>query len=143
MQWRPAVRSRVTVICVVLLAACQQKSPEEKLVKDVGPAISWAASLQFAAEKWLANSAPNAFVRASAEAGEKAFEKAKKSVAESKADSKLRSVIGAQIDAANDAAGDLRDAVKRGDRRAGARVIARFASAHEALEKIEKESGGE
>jgi hypothetical protein len=136
MQWRPAVRSRVIVICAIFLTACQQKSPEEKLIKDVGPAVSWAASLQYTTEKWLANSAPKAFVRASAEAGEKAFEKAQKSVAESKADSKLRSAIATQLDVSRDAANDLQDALKRGDRRAAAHAMTRFASAHEALEQI-------
>jgi hypothetical protein len=138
MQWRPPVRPHVIVICVVLLTACQQKSPEEKLIKDVGPAVSWAASLQYTTEKWLANSAPKAFVKASAEAGEKAFEKAKKSVAESKADSKLRSAIASQLDVSRAAAHDLQDAVKRGDRRAAAQAMARFASAHEALEQISR-----
>ena len=57
----PAVPVRYALIFLLLAGCGGGKSPEEKLLKDVEPAVSWVATLQLAGEKWLGNSVPTRF----------------------------------------------------------------------------------
>lgn len=121
------------------LAACGSKSAEQKLVEDADSAISWTAALQMTGEKWLANSVPSSFVRASIEAAQKEFQKTSKAVAESPADKHLRDAIAAQLEVSRRAADDLKQATEQRDRHRVAEAAARFHAAYEALHAIEDE----
>jgi hypothetical protein len=108
-------------LILLLLAGCSSKSPDEQLTKDVGPAMSWVATLQFASQKWLVNSVPTLFVRAAAGNAKKAFDKARKSVEQSRADDRLRDRIRRRLDEGS----RLADALEKGDRRLVAEALRR------------------
>jgi len=55
------------IFLLLLVAACSQQTADE--------ASSWIATLQFTGEKWLANSVPTSFVRATIDSADKALEK--------------------------------------------------------------------
>lgn len=95
-------------LAIALLAACSHKSPEEKLQKDFEPVKSWSATVQFAGEKWSANSVPAAFVRATIDAAEKEYDKAGKSIDESKAQKELRDQLRQELEASRAAAERLK-----------------------------------
>src|SRR5437762_13266303 len=93
---------------IALLAACSHKTAEEQLLKDFEPVKSWAATVQFAGEKWTANSVPTAFVRATIDAAEKEFDKAAKTIDESKARKDLRDQLRDELEASRAAAERLK-----------------------------------
>jgi hypothetical protein len=130
-------RHHVLILCAAL-AACRQQSPEQKLLKDIDPAASWIATLQFAGEKWLANSVPTQFVRATVHAAQKDLKKTTRTVDQSQASQSLRDTVRHQIDAATAAAAVVDRAVQDDDRRTVAMSVQRFAAAHEVLRKLER-----
>ena len=121
------------------LAACGNQPPDRKLIKDIGPAISWVSALEFAAEDWLGNRVPSAFMRESLKSADQVLEKARQSVDQSKASEPLRNAVAQQLRAGADAAGELKAAVTRGDRAGVGRARARLAAAYEALHRIEEQ----
>src|SRR5579872_3297842 len=54
---------RTIVLLLALLAACAAETPQKKLFGELDSATSWMATLQFAGEKWIANSVPDSFLR--------------------------------------------------------------------------------
>lgn len=53
---------RKVLVVALLLASCTHDTPQQALAKQLRPAKSWAASLAFIGEAWLANSVPSRFV---------------------------------------------------------------------------------
>src|ERR671928_285206 len=106
------------IVAAAAFLACQQKSPEEELLKKVEPAGSWLASLQMTGEKWAANSAPTSFVRSSAGAARKAFEKAAEATDRSQASPELRAALRRLIGEAQAATAGLERAARTADRQA-------------------------
>lgn len=96
------------LFAIVLLAACSHKTPEEQLLKDFEPVKSWSATVQFAGERWSANSVPNAFLRATIDSAEKEYDKAGKAIDESQARKDLRDQLRRQLDASRAAAEQLK-----------------------------------
>src|SRR5207253_2571121 len=92
-----SVHVRYALIFLLLAGCGGGKSPEEKLLKDVEPAVSWVATLQLAGEKWLGNSVPTRFVRAAASSAQKSFDRAKRSIERSPAKKELRDQLRQQI----------------------------------------------
>ena len=129
---------RYHVWCAILLiAACSHKTPDQKLLEAAEPAASWIATLQMTAEKWLGNSVPSRFVRATVDAANAAFEKSGKDVARSDARQELRDAIKRQLEVAQAASGDFKQAVGKNDRRTVASCAQRFAAAHSALQQLQ------
>jgi len=93
---------------ILLLAACSHKTPEEQLLKDFEPAKSWSATLQFAEERWTANSVPTAFVRATIDAAEKEFDKTARTIDQSQARKDLRDQLRRQLESSRAAAERLK-----------------------------------
>jgi hypothetical protein len=131
------MRRHLAFFLCAALAACRQQSPEQKLLKDVDPAASWMATLQFAGEQWLANSVPTRFVRATVHAAQKDLKKTTRTVDESQASQSLRDTVRHQIDVTTAAAAAVDRAVQDNDRRTVAISVQRFAAAHEVLRKLE------
>lgn len=127
------MRTAVALALALLTAGCGQ-SPDEKLKKDVEASVSWVATLQMAAEKWLSNSVPTRFVRATIGSAQKDFAKTKKTLEQSKASPDLRRTIRQQIEIADGAAAKLRAAIESGDRETAGIAVSQFAAAHDALE---------
>jgi len=96
------------LLATVLLAACIRKTPEEQLQKDFEPVKSWSATVQFAGEKWSANSVPAAFVRATIAAAEKEYDKAGKAIDDSQAQKNLRDQLRHELDLSRAAAERLK-----------------------------------
>ncbi len=119
-------------------AACAHKTPDQQLVHSVEPAISWVATLQFAGERWLANSVPSSFVRASAGAAEKDLEKAAGTIDQSQARKELRDALRDQLAESHDAAEQLKSAIDRNDRRSATVSVRRFAAASAVLQRLQK-----
>jgi hypothetical protein len=95
-------------LAIALLAACTHKTPEEQLQKDFETVKSWSATVQFAGEKWSANSVPAAFVRATIDAAEKEYEKAGKAIDASQAPKDLRDQLHRELDVSRAAAERLK-----------------------------------
>jgi len=114
---------RLLVVALLLAAACSQKPPDEKLLDDVQPAASWAASLRFMGEKWLANSVPTAFVKNSADAARKSIEKTAKQIDQSQASAGLRQALRRDAVEVMQAAEQMEAAVDKGDRSGVERAI--------------------
>jgi hypothetical protein len=96
------------LLAIALLTACSHKTPEEQLLEAFGPAKSWAATLQFAEERWTANSVPSAFVRATIAAAEKDFDKTAAAIDKSQARKDLRDHLRHQLASSRAAAERLR-----------------------------------
>ena len=96
------------LLVIALLAACSHKTPEEKLQKDFEPVKSWSATVQFAGEKYDANSVPRAFVRATIDAAEKEYDKAGKAIDESQAQKDLRDQLRRELESSRAAAERLK-----------------------------------
>jgi hypothetical protein len=91
------VRLLSVALVALLLAACGGGKPDEA-------AKSWRATLQMTAEKWVDNSVPARFVRATCDSAQKAL----------KENPEAAPVLAA--------ATKLRDAAERGDRNAARRI---------------------
>ena len=131
------VRSRLVAL-LILLVACTHKTPEQKLLDDVDSAVSWVGTLQFAGEKWLSNSVPSSFVRATVDGAKKDFDKTTKTIAKSPARKELRDSIGNQIELAQAAAEHVKEAIEKNDRRTVAKAVRQFAIASAALQQLEQ-----
>src|SRR5205807_7562313 len=94
-------------VAFILLAGCDRKDADETLIKDVSPAISWVATLQFAAESWMRSDVPRLFVRLDVDHAQTVFDDASKIVARSPASRSLRDDIRRQLAIAHPAAEDL------------------------------------
>ncbi|HEX9942546.1 MAG TPA: hypothetical protein VGG03_11045 [Thermoanaerobaculia bacterium] len=125
----------------VLLLACQQKSPEEKLLKSVEPAGSWVAALEMVGQKWAANSVPTSFVKNSVSAAGKEFEKVAREAAKSQARPELRAAVRGLVAEAQAAGEGLKRAVEANDRGAVARDVGRLSALRARFETLTK--GGE
>ncbi len=135
------MRQHLLFVAMVLLAACSRKTPEQKLLDEVHPALSSVATLQFAGESWLTDRVPTAFVRRSATAAENALDAATKSLEQSPARTTLREGIRRQLEVAHAAAEQLRQAIENDDRRSVRESIQRITSANAALQRLaQKES---
>ena len=95
------------LVAALLLVACGGEKPEDA-------ADSWTATLQMTAEKWVGNSVPARFVRATCGSAQKALEQAAKKAGDNETRKKIEKAIAA--------AGKLRDAAEHGDRNAARQV---------------------
>ncbi len=96
------------LLAIALLAACSHETPEEQLQKDFEPVKSWSATVQFAGERWTANSVPAAFVRATIDAAEKDYDRAGKAIDASQARKDLRDQLRRELEASRAAAERLK-----------------------------------
>jgi hypothetical protein len=126
------------VLLTLLITACAQKTPDQKLAADIGTATSWVATFEFTCDRWLSNRVPSSFVRDALKPGVKALEKAEEKVDQSKADQRLRATVRQSLQSAHAAAADVRRALDRGDRDAVAQARSRFATAYAALHEAEE-----
>lgn len=131
------MRRHFVFFAIAILAACGHKTPDEKLLDAADPVASWSATLQLAAERWLGNSVPSSFARATVDAATKAFDKTGKEVAQSQASGHLRNAVKVQLDNLQAAAGDFKQAIEKNDRRTVAACAHRFGEANRALQQLE------
>jgi hypothetical protein len=129
---------RVAAVVVLLLVGCRHKSEEEKLVKALGPAKSWAASLAFMGQAWLANRVPTSLLKHSVDTTRKEIGKARKAVDKSKAPDALRSHCRGALDQIADAAASIEHAVETHDVRSLSREIARCRRVYSDLDALEE-----
>jgi len=108
---------RHLLLALLLIAACNPQPVEQ--------ASSWVATLQLTGERWLGNSVPASFARATIDAAVQALQSAD------------RSDIAPQVAVARAAAGDMQNAIEKNDRRAVARAVQRLAEVHAQLQKAE------
>jgi hypothetical protein len=94
------------ILLLLLAAACSQPTADE--------ASSWIATLQFTGEKWLSNSVPTSFVRATIDCADKALAK----VSDPK--------VTGEVSEARAAAQSMRQAIDKNDRIAVANLVKRF-----------------
>jgi|SRR5829696_2996478 len=134
-------RCGLAVLAALALIACQQKSPEEELLKKVEPVGSWLATLEMLGQKWAANSVPASFVETTVSAARKAFEKAAEEAAKSAARPELRAPLGQLVSEAEAASAGLRRAVEAGDRPGVARQVALLAGLHARFEALRAPPG--
>jgi len=132
--WRR--RCGLAVLAAVALLACQQKSPEEELLKKVEPVGSWLATLQMLGEKWNANSVPTSFVKTTLSAAGKEFEKAAEEAAKSRARTAVRDPLRQLVAEAQAASADLRRAVEADDHPGVVRQAGRLAALHQRFEAL-------
>lgn len=132
------LRGGLIPLLLLILAACQSKTPEEQLLKAVQPVGSWMASLEMTGQKWNANSVPASFVRATTAAARKEIEKAAEEAEKSSARPGLREPIRKLLAEARDASSRLLLSVDQGDRSGVAREVGRFAVLHARFEALAK-----
>ena len=94
-------------LLTLLLASCGGEKPDDA-------ATSWTATLQMTAEKWVANSVPERFVRATCDSAQKALQQASKQASDAGTRKKLDKALAA--------AAKLSDAAERGDRKAAQQI---------------------
>jgi hypothetical protein len=138
---RTAGRLAAALAAAVLLA-CQQKSPEEDLMKKVEPVGSWLASLEMTGQKWAANSVPTSFVRNITAVARKQLEKAAEEAGRSRARPGLRNPLRQILAEAQAANAGLRQAVAANDRRRLAREVSHLAGLHTRFEALRKAEEG-
>ncbi len=131
-------KSRV-FLAVLILAACSHEKAEEKLLKDVQPAISWVATLHFAAQQWSAGDVPGAYIRLTVMEAEKAFDEAATSIDQSQASKNLRDDVLRQIQISRAAADRLQQSVEKEDRDSVAKCAEQFASASAVLQRLHQQ----
>lgn len=131
-------RGGLILLLLLILAACQSKTPEEQLLKAVQPVSSWMASLEMTGQKWNANSVPASFVRTTTAAARKEIEKATDEAEKSSARPGLRDPIRSLLAEAKDASSSLLLSVDRGDRSGVAREVHRFTVLHARFEALAK-----
>ena len=122
----------LSLALTLALVACQQKSPDEKVKDTAKTAGSWAATLCFGGQQWIANSVPKRFIRTSVDAAKKELYKSQQDVAKSDASKALRDRVGHDIAETQHLATELRDAVENRDRPRAAVVVSQ-------LERIAKD----
>lgn len=133
------MRTRACFTFIALfLAGCNNKTPEQQLLHDVQPAVSWIASLQLATESWLGNRVPTSFIRNAIDAADTSLEKAQAAADESKANDGLRNSVREQLRVARAAAVDVRAAIATEDRVRVLRARAVFASAYRVLNALQQ-----
>lgn len=125
-------------LAAAALLACQQKSPEEDLMKKVEPVGSWLATLEMSGQKWAANSVPTSFVKNATSAARKQLEKSAKEVTKSPARPEVRNPVRQVIVEAQTASAGLRQAVEANDRPRLAQEVARLAGLHTRFEALQK-----
>src|SRR5215210_4897412 len=134
--WRTFGRT-VVVLTAVAILACQEKSPEEELLKKVEPVGSWLATLQMLGQKWTANSVPASFVETTVSAARKEFKKAAEETAKSKARPEVRAPLRQLVSEAEAAGAGLLPAVEAGDRPGVAQGVARLGALHQRFEALQ------
>jgi hypothetical protein len=118
---------RIAAVAVTaVLLACQKKSPDEELLKNVEPVGSWLASLEMAGQKWNANSVPTSFVKNISSAARKELETAAEEADRSQARPELRNPLRQILSEAKGANAGLRQAVEANDRSRLAREVGRL-----------------
>jgi hypothetical protein len=122
-------------IAALVLAACNP-SPDEELRDQAGSAGSWAATLQMAGEKWLANSIPTSFVKTTCEAAGEDLDHAAREVAKSKAPARERDALRRAISQTVAAGAALRRAAESNDRPEAAQEVRRLAEIHRGFEAL-------
>jgi|ERR1700681_674961 len=128
----------VAAALLALFAACLDKSPEQALRDKAGFASSWAASLQMAGEKWIANSVPTSFVRTTCEAAGEDLHQAAAEAANLKPRSKERDSLRRLISQTAAAGTALRRAAEENDRLGAAQEVRRLAEIHRDLDAVAK-----
>lgn len=126
-----------TALLAVLLAACAAQTPQKRLFDELDSATSWMATLQFAGEKWIANSVPDSFLRDCVRAAVPVLQNGIRSIDASQAPDDLRQELRLQLNRSIELAGALRSAMSRGDRAAAARIVAQLRAANAAVQRLE------
>jgi len=134
---------RLYFFFAIALLACSHKTADQQLIDAADPAASWMATLQLTGEKWLDNSVPSSFVRATIGAAQKAFDKTSGTIAQSQARKELRDEIKRELETARAAAGDLQQAIEKNDRRTATGAVRRFAEASAALQRLQQQKNRE
>ena len=127
----------MAAVATVVLLACQEKSPEQELLKKVEPVGSWLASLEMAGQKWNANSVPTSFVKSTTSAARKELEKAAEDAAKSRARPEIRNPLRQILAEAQAANAGLRQAVEANDRSRLAREIGRLGGLRTRFEALQ------
>ena len=127
------------MIVLTLLAACTQRSEEEKLLGTMSATGSWAASLSYIGAQWLANRVPTRYVADSIEAAQKEAGKARKAIEKSKASAGLRNRLRANVQQLDESASALDRAIEKRDLGSVTREVERCARVHEELDAIREE----
>lgn len=131
---------RLVLLCFVAWIACGSRSPEQKLFDELDASTSWMAALQFAGEKWIANSVPGSFVRDAAVAAEPQLRQGVAAVDASDAPKEFRDALRKQIEISGRAAAALKEAAERGDRAAAPEIVGRLAAANAAVRRLQRGS---
>jgi len=129
----------VAAAATVVLLACQEKPPEQELLKKVEPVGSWLSTLEMVGQKWNANSVPTSFVKSTTSAARKELETAAEEAAQSRARPEIRNPLRQILAEAQAANAGLRQAVEANDRSRLAREIGRLGGLRirfEALQKV-------
>jgi hypothetical protein len=134
----PAGRRCGAIFIVALVLAACNPSPDQDLRDKAGFAGSWAATLQMAGEKWIANSVPTSFVRTSCEAAIEDLDQAAGEAAKSKAQTEARDSLRRLISETAAASTGLRRAAEANDRPAAAQAVRRLAEIHRGFEALAK-----
>ena len=128
---------RTIVLLLALLAACAAETPQKKLFGELDSATSWMATLQFAGEKWIANSVPDSFLRDCVGTAVPVFQDGIQSIDASRAPGDLRRELRLQLNRSIELAFGLRSAMSRGDRAAATRIVAQLRAANAVVQRLE------
>lgn len=132
----------LAVAATVVLLACQEKPPEQELLKKVEPVGSWLATLEMVGQKWNANSVPTSFVKSTTSAARKELEKAAEDAGQSRARPEIRNPLRQILAEAQAANAGLRQAVEANDRSRLAREIGRLGALRARFEAWQKAGEG-
>jgi hypothetical protein len=128
----------LALMAVGALLACQHKSPEQELLDKAEPAGSWIPTLQMAGEKWVANSVPVSFVKATCKAADKGLDQAAEEAAKSKARPEVRDPLRQLLSQARTAGAGLRKAAEANDRPEVSRQAGQLAALRQRFEAWKK-----
>jgi 3-hydroxyisobutyrate dehydrogenase-like beta-hydroxyacid dehydrogenase len=141
-QGTPLLRGIALALASSLLLACSSQSPTEKLLDTAKPAGSWIATLRMTGERWIANSVPESFVKATVDEARDDLGKVVDEAGKSPAPAAARLPLQRLLHAARAAGFGLEKAVKAGDRPGAARQVGRLAALQGELAAWRKQQGG-
>jgi hypothetical protein len=132
----------ILALAASLVLACSRQSPEEKLLDTARPAVSWLATLRMTGERWIANSVPKSFVKATVGEARKDLGKVADAAGKSPVPAGEKLPLLALMREGRSVGLDLQKAAEAGDRPGAARQVARLVALQERITAWQRQLGG-
>ena len=133
--------TRVSLFAIALLIVTACKSPEQKLQKEIGQAVSANGTLRLTAESWLNNRVPRAYARLAVRTTRDGLESESSRVAKLKLPA--AGALQREMQSLRGVASDLQRGIENADRASVLRAHSQLVRSAAVLQKmLEREEAG-